>query len=113
MAAKKETQERARKLREAVNRHRELYHTHDAPEISDEAYDALVRELEEIEFQHPELKTADSPTEKVGGGVLEKFEKVEHQVPQWSFNDAFGEEDIRLFDERIKKGLGIVPEYVA
>ncbi len=94
---------RAQKLRELLKHHQELYHTLDAPEISDEAYDALVRELEELESQYPELKTAGTPTERVGGTVLEKFEKVQHQVPQWSFNDAFTEEDIRAFDTRIRK----------
>ncbi|MBX4206425.1 NAD-dependent DNA ligase LigA [Candidatus Parcubacteria bacterium] len=113
MPAPKKIQERAEKLRSVIEKHRQLYHTHDAPEISDEAYDALMRELEEIEFAHPELKAADSPTQKVGGTVLEKFEKVEHRVPQWSFNDAFSEEDIRLFDARIRKVLGREPEYIA
>ena len=112
MAASTEIKARAKKLRETIERHRQLYHRHDAPEISDEAYDALVRELEELEFKHPELKTADSPTQKIGGEVLSKFAKVEHEVPQWSFNDAFSEEDIKLFDDRIRKALGRKPEYV-
>src|SRR3989344_1688366 len=97
---------RAKKLRKVIEYHGELYHTHDKPEISDEAYDALVRELEGLESKYPELATLDSPTQRVGGKVLEKFEKVEHAVPQWSFNDAFDEVDIHAFDERIKKSLG-------
>ncbi|MEX2014223.1 MAG: NAD-dependent DNA ligase LigA, partial [Parcubacteria group bacterium] len=92
---------------------RELYHTLDKPEISDEAYDALVRELEELEARYPSLATLDSPTQKVGGAVLEKFEKVAHAVPQWSFNDAFNEEDIRAFDERVKRILKNSPEYIS
>src|SRR3989344_8414805 len=106
-------QERAVKLRETIDHHRHLYHTFDKPEISDEAYDALVRELEELEAEYPELSTSDSPTRRVGGRVLEKFEKIEHIVPQWSFNDAFNEEDIRAFDERVKRILGQSPEYLA
>ncbi len=104
--------DRARKLRETIIRHNELYHTHDKPEISDEAYDSLVRELEEMEAEYPELQTPDSPTQRVGGKILEKFLKVAHAVPQWSFNDAFSEEDIRAFDERVKKGLLEKPVYI-
>ncbi len=113
MKATKDTKERVKKLRETVEHHRSLYHTYDRPEISDEAYDALVRELEELETQFPELASGDTPTRRVGGEVLEKFEKIEHKVPQWSFNDAFDELDIRAFDERIKRGLKISPEYIA
>ena len=112
MATPKEISERARKLRATIERHIELYHTYDTPEISDEAYDALMRELEEIEEHYPELVTPGSPTRRVGGRVLEKFEKVEHAVPQWSFNDAFSVEDIRAFDERVRKILGKSPEYL-
>ena len=108
----KNTRERVKKLRESIRRHNELYHTLDHPEISDQAFDALVRELEELEAKHPELLGRKSPTESVGGQVLEKFEKVEHTVRQWSFNDAFSEEDLRAFHERIKKLLGREPEYL-
>lgn len=113
MGVPRAIRERVRKLRETVEHHQELYHTFDAPEISDEAYDALVRELEEIEVTYPELKSPDSPTERVGGAVLEKFEKVEHKVPQWSFNDAFSVEDMRAFDNRVKKFLGATPTYLS
>lgn len=113
MPISKDIRERVEKLRATIEHHIELYHTHDAPEISDEAYDALVRELEELEGRYPELATPDSPTQRVGGSVLEKFEKIAHTVPQWSFNDAFTEEDIRAFDERIKKNLGENYSYLA
>lgn len=109
----KDTRERVQKLRETIAHHIELYHTHDAPEISDEAYDALVRELESLELEYPELKTADSPTQRIGGQVLEKFEKIEHEISQWSFNDAFTEEDIHAFDQRVTRLLGASPEYLA
>ncbi|MDP3763115.1 MAG: NAD-dependent DNA ligase LigA [bacterium] len=111
--AVKDIKERVKKLRETIERHGRLYHTLDKPEISDEAYDALVRELEQIELKYPELAASDSPTQRVGGKVLEKFEKVVHAVSQWSFNDAFDEPDIRAFDERIKRSLKISPAYTA
>lgn len=105
MAISKDILERAQKLRETIDHHSYLYHTLDTPEISDEAYDALIRELEELERQYPELITPDSPTQRVGGAPLKEFEKVEHKVAQWSFDDAFNEADIRAFDERIRKNL--------
>ena len=113
MKIPKETRDRVEKLRQAVEHHRHLYHTFDTPEISDGAYDALIHELAELEVRYPEVKSPDSPTERVGGVPLEKFEKVEHQVAQWSFNDAFNEEDIRAFDERVKKSLGEKFSYTA
>lgn len=113
MTVSKEIRERVEKLQKTIERHRHLYHTYDKPEISDEAYDALVRELEKLESQYPEFRMGDSPTQRVGGAPLEKFEKVEHKVPQWSFNDAFSEEDMRAFEERVKKALGRTPQYTA
>ncbi|MEX2010247.1 MAG: NAD-dependent DNA ligase LigA, partial [Parcubacteria group bacterium] len=119
MAISKEERARVEKLRETIDHHNYLYHTLDVPEISDEAYDALVKELEYIEDKYPELVTPDSPTQRVGGSPLKKFEKVEHQVAQWSFDDAFDEDDIRKFDERVKKVLSeklgriISPTYIA
>ncbi|HVU06677.1 MAG TPA: NAD-dependent DNA ligase LigA [Candidatus Paceibacterota bacterium] len=101
--APKNTEKRAGKLRELIEYHRHLYHTHDKPEISDTAYDSLVKELEGIEEAYPELKTPDSPTQRVGGAPLPEFTKVTHKVPQWSFNDAFSEDDMKDFDERVRK----------
>ncbi|MFA6095588.1 MAG: NAD-dependent DNA ligase LigA [Candidatus Paceibacterota bacterium] len=94
---------RAENLRTTLLRHQHLYHVLDAPEIPDSAYDALMLELEGLEDAYPELRTADSPTQRVGGPALDHFDKVPHKVPQWSFNDAFSEDDIRAFDERVKK----------
>lgn len=113
MALTKAIRERAHKLRETIERHRHLYHTFDKPELSDEAYDALIRELEGLESEYSELKTPDSPTQRVGGRPLDEFKKVTHTVPQWSFNDAFSEDDMRAFDERVKKLLGRECEYTA
>ena len=108
----KDIKERVKKLRETIEHHARLYHTYDQPEISDEAYDALVRELEQFESQYPSLATSDSPTKRVGARVLEKFEKVAHAVPQWSFNDAFDEDDIRAFDERVRRFQKPSPKYI-
>src|SRR3989344_265619 len=113
MAISRKIKERTEKLREAISKHSYLYHTLDKSEITDEAYDALVRELLEIEEKYPDLKTADSPTEGVGDKPLKEFEKVEHSVPQWSFNNAFNEDDLRAFDQRVKKLLGNSPTYTA
>jgi len=103
----KDIKGRAEKLRDTINRHRSLYHTYDKPEISDTAYDALVRELEDLEAKYPEFALSDSPTQLVGDVPLKEFKKIAHEVPQWSFNDAFDENDIRAFDERVKKNLKI------
>jgi len=114
----KDIQKRAEKLAQAINHHRKLYHTHDAPEITDTAYDTLVKELEDIEAQYPELRAPDSPTQRVGGDPLPEFIKVAHKVTQWSFNDAFTPEDMRDFDTRVKKfilsetGKVLSPTYV-
>jgi DNA ligase (NAD+) len=95
-----ETKKRVEKLREAINRYRHLYHVENKEEISPEALDSLKDELVKIETEYPELITPDSPTQRVAGAPLPEFKKVTHKVPQWSFNDAFTEEDIRAFDTR-------------
>lgn len=110
---REEAQKRILKLREVINYHRHLYHVEDNPEIADTAYDALEEELRGLEERFPELITPDSPTQRVSGKPLDKFEKVRHVVPQWSFNDAFTSEDLRAFDERVKRMLGgVKPTYV-
>lgn len=114
----KKTLDRATLLRKTLDEHRYKYHVLDAPTISDTAYDSLMRELENIEKEFPELITPDSPTQRVGGTPLPFFEKVEHKVPQWSFDDAFTEDDIRDFDVRVKKmlksalGKEVEPHYI-
>ncbi|MES3005802.1 MAG: NAD-dependent DNA ligase LigA [Patescibacteria group bacterium] len=97
--------ERALKLRQAIEKHRYNYHVLDKEEISAEALDSLKRELSELEAVHPELRSEDSPSNRVAGEPLREFEKVPHKIPQWSFNDAFTEEDVRNFDNRVKKVL--------
>jgi DNA ligase (NAD+) len=97
---------RAEALRKAIEKHRYNYHVLDKEEISAEALDSLKRELSELEATYPALITPDSPTQRVAGEPLKQFEKVPHKVPQWSFNDAFTETDIREFDVRVRKFLG-------
>ncbi len=98
----KTARERLAKLTETINKHRRLYHTLDAPEISDEAYDALVRELEEIEKKYPALRSVDSPSVRVGGEPLKEFVKVRHAVRQWSFDDVFDFDELKKWEEKVR-----------
>lgn len=106
MSASKDTKERYEKLKKTIHHHRALYHVHDRQEISEEALDSLKHELSEIEKAHPELVTPDSPSQRVAGAPLPQFKKVRHKVTQWSFNDAFDEDEVREFDLRVKRFLG-------
>lgn len=99
----KEAQKRLKTLKKEIERHSRLYHTLDAPEISDEAYDALLRELLEIENEFPSLKNNESISQKVGGKILEGFEKVKHIVPQWSYDNIFNFDELRAWEEKIKR----------
>jgi DNA ligase (NAD+) len=108
---------RVKKLRETINYHRNLYHNENKEEISEQALDSLKDELSKIENQYPELITPDSPTQRVAGKPLDKFEKVLHKVRQWSLSDVFTEEDLLDFDKRVckfleKEGVFEKPEYV-
>jgi DNA ligase (NAD+) len=93
---------RLQKLRETVAYHRDKYHTQDTPEISDEAYDALLAELEKLEEQ---LEGGRSTSATVGGAVSKAFSKVKHQVPQWSFDNIFSREELLEWDARVKRQL--------
>ena len=100
-----EDKERAAQLRVSIEKYRTLQHVKDESPISPDALDSLKRELSELEEKYPELRIANSPTQKVSGGVLPSLKKTAHQVPQWSLNDAFTEADIRAFDDRVRKTL--------
>ncbi len=100
------TGQRAEKLRESIRHHEHLYYVLDAPEISDAEYDALVRELQEIEREHPELITPDSPTLRVGGKPREGFQKVAHSSPMLSLDNALTADELRAFDGRVRDLLG-------
>lgn len=103
---KEEAKERIEKLKEIINKARYSYHVLDKSLMSDDALDSLKHELYELEQKYPEFITPDSPTQRIGGKPLDKFKKVQHIVPQWSFNDIFEEKELKDFDERIKKELG-------
>src|SRR3990167_7559014 len=102
---------RARSLHDAITKYRELYHSKDSSPISPEALDSLKYELALLEKKYPELITPDSPTQMIAGKPLPELAKVRHTVAQWSFNDAFTEEDVRAFHERVKKLTGKEPTY--
>lgn len=110
---KSAARERIEKLKKEIDYHRYLYHVLDKQEISEAALDSLKHELYMLEQQWPEFITPDSPTQRVGGKPLDKFEKVVHRVRQWSFNDAFTEEELLDFDQRIRKILAEKGEEVA
>ena len=108
---REEAQKLLEELREQVRYHSRKYYTEDDPEISDREYDMLYRRLEDLEAQFPELVTADSPTQKVGGAVYNTFAPVVHQVPLESLHDSFSEEELLAFDRRVREAVGPV-EYV-
>lgn len=97
--------ERAEWLRRELERHNVLYYVQEAPEISDSEWDKLFRELVDLEEANPELRTADSPTQRVGVAPVSKFDSYRHGVPMLSLDNAFGEEEVRAFDERIRRYL--------
>src|SRR5687768_2012428 len=91
---------RVEELREQIAYHNKRYHEQDAPEISDAAFDALMKELRDLETAHPELLTADSPTQRVGSAASQRFAKVRHSVPMLSLGNAFSSEDVTDFVDR-------------
>ena len=105
MSIAKELQSKVERLRSQIDDLRYRYHVLNDPQVTDAMYEGLMDELRKIEVQHPELVTPDSPTQRVAGKPSEKFEKVLHTVTQWSFNDAFAEEDMVDLEERIMKIL--------
>jgi DNA ligase (NAD+) len=98
--------ERIEELRETIRHHEHLYYVLDAPQISDAEYDKLVRELQELESQHPELITPDSPTQRVGGKPKEGFAKVAHSRPMLSLDNVTSEEELRDWDRRVRQLVG-------
>jgi len=97
---------RAQWLRDELERNSYLYYVLDAPTIPDAEYDAMFRELQALEAEHPELLTTDSPTQRVGGAPLAAFDSVRHRVPMLSLNNGFDDEDVVNFDRRCTQGLG-------
>ena len=100
---------RAEELRALIRHHEERYYVLADPEISDEAFDLLVKELEALERAHPDLVTPDSPTQRVAGRPVEGFDTVEHLRPMLSLDNGYSEDELRAFDERVRRGLGEAP----
>lgn len=98
---------RARTLREAIEQHNYFYYVLDEPRISDAQYDRLFQELAELEKRYPQLVSADSPTQRVGGAAAPEFASVAHDVPMLSLANAFSDEDIGEFDRRMRERLGV------
>ena len=109
-----DVEKRIEALRQLISYHAYRYYVLDSPEISDAEYDALMRELEELERAHPELITPDSPTQRVGAPPLEAFGEVEHRLPMLSLDNAFNEGELRAWEKRFRRLLrpGEKVEYV-
>src|SRR5690349_1234439 len=102
-------------LRARIRHHEERYYVLSDPEISDAEFDALLKQLEALEVEHPELITLDSPTQRVSGRPIEGFETVSHAVTMLRLYNAYNDEEAREFDARLKRALGITHDlpYVA
>ena len=98
-------EKRVEELRREIAYHDHRYYVLDDPEIGDDAYDALLDELRELEGRHPELRTPDSPTQRVGGRPLEKFEQVRHREPMLSLANARGPDEFRAWETRLHNRL--------
>ena len=98
--------QRAEQLREQINYHNYRYYVLDDPEIPDAEYDRLLRELQALEAEHPELVTPDSPTQRVGAEPLKAFGEVRHEIPMLSLANAFSDEELEDFDRRVRERLG-------
>lgn len=107
-----ELKEKLDKIKRILNQWAYEYYVLDNPTASDYEYDELYRQLVDIETEHPELKTEDSPTHRVGGRTLDKFEKFTHNVPLMSLDDVFSREEVFAFCDRVEEALGYAPEYV-
>src|SRR5262245_31364100 len=107
MTAATQARQRAARLRREIDHHNYLYYVLDAPEISDAQFDQLLRELEQLEARSPELRTPDSPTQRVGAPVQGGLAAVTHSVPMLSLNNALSEEEAAAFDRRVSAALGL------
>src|SRR5437763_8409984 len=106
-------EQRLKELRDAIRHHEQRYYSQNAPEIADEEFDQLLQELERLEAEHPDLVTADSPTQRVGGRAGEGLATVEHVIPMLSLDNAYSDEELRTFDERVRRGAGVGAQAVA
>ncbi|MDM8561071.1 NAD-dependent DNA ligase LigA [Candidatus Parabeggiatoa sp. HSG14] len=115
MTIAKNIQQQATKLRDLLNEHNYYYYVLDEPRMPDSEYDRLMRELQALEIEHPELITPDSPTQRVGAKPLSEFAEVLHTTPMLSLNNAFDEKEVHDFDKRVRERLKLVDniEYAA
>ena len=100
-----EAKKRIDRLSREIETYRRAYHVYDQPTLSDEAYDSLLRELESLEREFPELRSVASPTLRIGGAPLKSFRKVQHAVRQWSFDDVFDFSELKEWDEKVRRLL--------
>ncbi|MEA4910523.1 DNA ligase [bioreactor metagenome] len=98
--SEKDVKQRIIDLRKLIEKHQHLYHVLDNPEIEDSVYDTLFEELLKLEKENPEFQSENSPSNRIGGKILDKFEKVKHEVKQWSYDDAFSFEELKKWEER-------------
>ncbi|KIL47014.1 NAD-dependent DNA ligase LigA [Jeotgalibacillus campisalis] len=103
---------RVKELQDLLRQYNYEYHVLDKPSVQDVEYDQLLHELKQLEEEHPDLMTPDSPTQRVGGSVLEQFSKVNHKNPMLSLGNAFNEQDLRDFDKRVRKAVGDNISYI-
>ena len=101
----------ADELRQQINRANYLYYAQDAPELSDAAYDDLMRRLRELEETYPELVSPDSPTQRVGSEAVTTFAPLRHRVPMLSLDNAFSAEDLKAWEDRVRRTLGAAPDF--
>ena len=107
-----QAEKRVKELQDLLNQYNYEYHVLDKPSVPDSEYDRLLKELIQLEEQYPHLKTPDSPTQRVGGDVLDAFEKVQHRTPMLSLGNAFNEADLRDFDRKVRQAVGDRYQYV-
>ncbi|CAG9621343.1 NAD-dependent DNA ligase LigA [Sutcliffiella rhizosphaerae] len=109
---REQAEKRVRELHNVLNQYNYEYHVLDKPSVSDAEYDSLLQELLNLEKEFPEFQSEDSPTQRVGGNILDMFNKVEHRTPMLSLGNAFNEQDLRDFDRRVRQAVGDDIKYV-
>src|SRR5690349_21079854 len=103
--SKSDAQKRIDALRKDIDRHNHLYYSDNKPEITDRQFDELLKELQDLEAQHPELITPESPTQRVGGEPVKGFASIKHLQPMMSLDNTYNVDELREFDQRVKKLL--------
>ena len=107
-----DAQKRISELIDLINYHNDKYYNEDKPEIEDFEYDNLMKELIKLEEENPSLKRIDSPSNRVGGKALDKFDQVTHKIPMLSLSNAYSAADLRDFDRKVREAVSSEVEYV-